>query len=69
MIYKMTNLPLDVSRCNNDECELRFSCRRFMELNPLIPFNQYLWVTTFEPKTIDKVLTCDGFIKLSLENE
>ena len=65
----MTNIPHDTVRCTNESCPLKESCKRYIVLNPIIPFNQYMWITTFEPKTIDKVITCDGFIKVEIKTE
>lgn len=47
-------LPNDIARCNNEECQLRTTCLRYLDKE------QGCWFTDFRP---DASGGCDSFIQ------
>ena len=53
------HLPLDIARCNRDDCPLRMECARW--LDKLL--SESYWYNQFEPKG------CENFIEKKVESK
>ena len=53
------HLPLDIARCNRDDCPLHMGCARWLDVFPMESY----WYSQFEPRG------CEDFIEKEVESK